>query len=192
MSEVARQTDVSRGGKSDQADQDASSPADVVHGESTSHMLWGLCGARVGEASNRGPFSSDELLIPPTVLDESHQWPAEDGSDWWDRNLLLPCLPTDSRFLLDSEGHARHAGGAATTSPVVASVIHLESDSDSQVEVASVGPRSDLDLGEGDPEVEAEVPVSSLAFAAAAPAVLVALDSVDLEDEFLTRACVMQ
>ena len=42
------------------------------------------------------------------------------------------------------------------------------------------------------PEVEAEVPVSSLAFGAAARAVLVAMDSVDLEDEFLTRVCVIQ
>ena len=49
-----------------------------------------------------------------------------------------------------------------------------------------------MDSGEADPEVEAEVPVSSLAFGAAARAALVAVDSVDLEDEFLTRACVIQ
>ena len=73
--------------------------------------------------------------------------------------------------------------GAATTSPVVGSVIPFESDSDSQVEVASVGTHSDFDSGEGDPEDEAEVQVSSLAFGAAARAALVALDSVDLEDE---------
>ena len=59
--------------------------------------------------------------------------------------------------------------------------------------MASVGPHhSDLDSGEADPEVEAEVPVSSLAFGAAARAALVAMDSVDFEDEFLTRACVIQ
>ena len=90
---------------------------------------------------------------------------------------------------LDSEGRARHAGGATTTSPVDVSVIPLKSNSDSQVEVTSVGaPLSDVDSGEVDPEVEAEVPVSSLAFGATARAVLVGLDSVDLEGEFFTRA----
>ena len=72
-------------------------------------------------------------------------------------------------------------------------VHHSRSDSDSQVEVANVGPHhSDLDSGEEDPEVEVEVPVSSLAFGAATRAALVAMDRVDLEDEFLTRACVIQ
>ena len=68
----------------------------------------------------------------------------------------------------------------------------VESDSDSQVEVASVGPHSAVDSGEGCPEVEKEIQVSSLVFGAAARAALVGLDSVDLEGEFLTRACVMK
>ena len=159
-----------------------------------------LCGVRVGEALNPGPlFSDDELLIPPTVPDEVFDALEFDLTPVARRRRLRSVESQSAlaeslvRFsvLLDSEGHARHASVATTTSQDVASVIPV-SDSNSQVEVASVGPHSDLDSGEANPEIEVEVPVFSLAFAAAARAALVAMDSVDLEDEFLTRASVIQ
>ena len=82
-----------------------------------------------------------------------------------------PAVSPNRFSVLDSEGHAPHTSVAATTSQDVASAVPVESDSDSQVEVASVGPHhSVLDSGEEDPEVEAEVPISSLAFGAAARA----------------------
>ena len=118
----------------------------------------------------------------------SHQ--ENDGSEWLDRKPLLPCPRTGSRWfwILRIVHVMLEPPPPAQFHPT----FHVESDSDSQVDVASVGPHSAVDSGDGCPEVDEEIPVFYVGFGAAAQTALVGLDNVDLEDEFLTKARVMK